>query len=113
MISLRGTGRPALLFLSAAAAVAGPAAAQVATGGPPTREEINRVPVNPAPRAPSRLTVDGEIERAPCPLADPRFADVSVTISQVTFDNLRVVAPELLRSSYESYVGRTVPIATC
>jgi len=112
MISLLGTGRSALLFLSVAAAATGPAAAQVATGGPPTREEINRVPTSPAPRGPSRLTVDGQVERAPCPLADPRFAGVTVTVSQVLFDNLRAVSPDLLRSSYESYVGKAVPIAT-
>jgi hemolysin activation/secretion protein len=112
MISALGTGRTAILFLSAAAAATGPAAAQVAAGGPPTREEINRVPVSPAPRGQSRLTVDGEVERSPCPLADPRFAGVTVTISQVVFDNLRVVSPDLLRSSYESFVGKTVPIAT-
>jgi hemolysin activation/secretion protein len=28
------------------------------------------------------------------------------------FDNLRVVSPDLLRSSYENFVGKTVPIAT-
>ena len=79
MISLLATGRSAFILLAAAVAV--PAAAQVATGGAPTREEINRAPVGPTTRAPSRLTVDGDIERAPCPLADPRFANVTVTVS--------------------------------
>jgi hemolysin activation/secretion protein len=113
MISLSGTGRSALAILSAATIASGasPAAAQVAAGGAPTREEINRTPTTATPRGPSRLTVESKIERAPCPLADPRFAGVTTTVSEVVFDNLRVVSPELLRPAYEGFVGKTVPIA--
>jgi hemolysin activation/secretion protein len=85
-----------------------PPATQVA---PPTREEIERVPIAPIAPPPSRLRVEGDIERAPCPLAEPRFADVTVTLSEVVFDNLRVVPPELLRPAYQAYLGKTVPIA--
>jgi hypothetical protein len=113
MVSLSGTGRSALAMLSAATIASGanPAAAQVATGGAPTREEINRAPTTATPRAPSRLTVESQIERAPCPLADPRFAGVTTTVTQVVFNNLRVVSPELLRPAYEGLLGKTVPIA--
>ncbi|MDB5718276.1 MAG: putative hemolysin activation/secretion protein [Sphingomonas bacterium] len=110
MISLADTGR-LTLFLGSLAGAAMPANAQVAAGGPPTREEITRAPVGPRTPPASRLTVEGGIERAPCPLADPRFADVTVTLSQVMFDNLRVVSPEILRPAYESLLGRSVPIA--
>jgi hemolysin activation/secretion protein len=87
------------------------AAAAHAQVSSPTREEIERIPTAPAPPPPSRLTVEGGIERAPCPLAEPRFADVTVTLSDVAFDNLRVVSPALLRPAYEAYIGKTVPIA--
>lgn len=87
------------------------ALAQVA-GTTPTREEITRPDVAPPPRAPSRLTVEGGIERAPCPLADEKFRDITVSVAEVQFDNLRVVSPEMLKPAYEAYVGRTVPIAT-
>jgi hemolysin activation/secretion protein len=86
-----------------------PPAAQLA---PPTREEIERVPSAPLAPPPSRLRVEGDIERAPCPLAEPRFADVTVTLSDVVFDNLRVASPDLLRPAWQAYVGKTVPIAT-
>lgn len=111
MNSLRNPGGIAFLLCSIAG-LAAPAGAQVATGGAPTREEINRAPVGADTRPPSRLTVEGGIERAPCPLDDPKFAGVTVTVSQVMFDNLKVVAPEILKSSYESYIGKTVSIAT-
>ena len=111
MNSLRNPGRIAFLLCSIAG-IAMPAGAQVAATGAPTREEINRAPVGPDTRPPSRLTVEGGIERAPCPLDDPRFAGVTVAVNQVVFDNLKVIAPDALKSSYESYIGKTVPIAT-
>lgn len=89
-----------------------PLAAQVAVGGAPTREEIERKPLAPAPQTAPRLTVQGGIERAPCPLADERFKDITVTLSDVQFDNLRAVEPATLRPAFEAYIGRTVPIAT-
>lgn len=113
MKSFGGSGR-SLLLLSALAAqplTAATASAQV-TPTAPTREEITRPPTTPAPRAPSRLTVEGGIERAPCPLADERFRDITVAVSDVRFDNLRAVSPDILKPAYEAYVGRTVPIAT-
>jgi len=107
MTSLTASGRTLLVLSISAMATA--AQAQVSA---PTREEIQRVPSAPAVGPPSRLTVEGGIERAPCPLADPRFADVSVTVNEVVFDNLRLVSPALLRPAYEAFVGKTVPIAT-
>ena len=108
-----GTGVATLLAVFAAGV--SPALAQVAPAvqapPPATREEIQRVPIGPDTRAPSRLTVDGGIERAPCPLADPRFKDVTVTITEAQFDNLRVVSPEALRPAYESFIGKPQPIA--
>ena len=59
-------------FLSLAAAlmaIPGGAHAQ-------TREEITRVPVAPVPQnLPRSITVEDGLERAPCPLAGPQFAD--------------------------------------
>ncbi|TVV70800.1 ShlB/FhaC/HecB family hemolysin secretion/activation protein [Sphingomonas solaris] len=109
----RGAGFAALA--ASLAAGASPTMAQVAAQAPvappATREEIQRAPIGPDTRAPSRLTVEGGVERAPCPLADPRFADVKVTITAAQFDNLRVVPPEALRPAYESYLGTPQPIA--
>ncbi len=100
--------------------VAGAASAQIvpvpppvppAAVSPPTREEVNRgQPATPAP-APSRLTIDGGIERAPCPLADPRFAGVTITLTQARFDGLKGADPASLKPAYEAYIGRTIPLA--
>lgn len=107
-------------------AVASPLAAQVAPPPPgtppgldqarrdaqPTREELNRVPVAPlSGRAPS-LTVDGSaVERSPCPLADPRFSTITVTLQEARFEGLGSIDPELIRPAYEGYLGRPIPIA--
>ena len=91
---------------------ASPVLAQATPAPPPTtREEIQRAPIGPDTRGPSRLTVDGGVERAPCPLADPRFADVTVTLTAAQFDNLRGVPPEALRPAYEAFLGKPQPIA--
>lgn len=113
MKSFGGSSRSFLLLgaLAAQPFSAAAAWAQVAPSAP-TREEITRPPVTPAPQAPSRLTVEGGVERAPCPLADERFRDITVAVSEVRFDNLRAVSPEMLRPAYEAYLGKTVSIAT-
>jgi hemolysin activation/secretion protein len=78
---------------------------------PPTREEIQRGANTPVAPPPSRLTVEGGIERAPCPLAEPRFASVMLEVKGAQFDNLRGLPPEALRPAYEAFIGKTVPIA--
>jgi hemolysin activation/secretion protein len=91
--------------------LASPALGQ--TAGTPTREEVQRAP--DLPRVPSnrdRITVDGDVERAPCPLADPAYRDVMVDLREVRFEGLATISPEILRSTWSGYVGQKVPIAT-
>ena len=77
------------------------------------REEIEQGrPVPIAPNAPTRVTIEGGVERAPCPLADPKYANVTVRIDSVRFDHLAEVAPERLDAAWRVYAGRTVPVAT-
>ena len=87
---------------------AGPAAAQVA---PPTREQVNRIPDQALPPSPSRLTVSGGIERAPCPLDDARFQSITVNITQAVFDQLEAVDPIELAPAVAPYLGKTSPIS--
>lgn len=77
----------------------------------PTRDELDskRLPAI-APRS-TRLTVEGDIERAPCPLADPRYNEVQVTFSDVEFTNLKGLAPSALNSSWQEFAGHSIPIA--
>jgi hemolysin activation/secretion protein len=78
---------------------------------PPTREEL-APPAAPLPTQRSRLQIDGGIERAPCPLADPAYADIRLTISKATFNNLKGVSPEELSRSYASMLGADKPVST-
>jgi hemolysin activation/secretion protein len=105
-------GASALALLSAGvvhAQAAPPPLPPGATGT--TREEVNRADLQPQAAPPSRLTVEGGIERAPCALADARFADVKVTLSDVVFDNLKGVSPADLRPAYADLIGKTLPIS--
>lgn len=96
------------LFLGAAAL---PAFAQ--TVAPPTREEIERGRIEQVDRArSSNVTVIDQVERAPCPLADPRYADIGFTVSDVQFANLAPLSAEILRPAWADYAGRTVPVST-
>ncbi len=78
-----------------------------------TREEINRQPVTPVPRsAGEAVTVDSDIERAPCPLASAEFQNITLTLRQADFANLRSISPDLLKPAYQRFIGQTIPLAT-
>lgn len=105
-----GFGRSSALALAMLMPVA--AMAQV-TPRAPTREELSPGQVaGDAARQSSRLTVVGGAERAPCPLADPRYAGVTVNFADVRFDGLRIVDPAVLEDSWREFAGHEVPIAS-
>lgn len=76
----------------------------------PTREELTREQPAPPPSR-STLNVVGEVERSPCPLANPQFNDVRVTISNVEFNGLKGATPEEMRSTWSGYAGTAQPVA--
>lgn len=101
-----------LLTAMAAGSAPLPAFAQ-AVPSAPTREELQRQQTAPPPRdVEPRVTVEGDIERAPCPLAEPRFAEVRMTMAEVRFDGLQIVTAEELRPAWAEFTGRSLPIAT-
>lgn len=102
-----------LLIVSVMLALADTAAVaqQPATSNLPTREELERVPVEPPPAEPTRITVEGGVERAPCPLAEREFADITFRLSQVEFRGLQEFDPEGLGPAWEEYRGRDVPLS--
>ncbi|MCW1428130.1 ShlB/FhaC/HecB family hemolysin secretion/activation protein [Novosphingobium sp. JCM 18896] len=103
------------LFLIAVVGTGTPLAvkAQALPSRPPTREELQREQATQPPRdTGSRVTVEGDVERAPCPLADPRFASVRMTITGAQFDGLQVISPETLRSTWAEFARQSVPVAT-
>lgn len=77
----------------------------------PTREEIDQRQQQDGPRA-SRLTIDGDIERAPCALDAPAYAGIKVTINEARFNNLQGIAAEELKAYYASLLGADRPVST-
>lgn len=77
----------------------------------PTRDQLERERTTP-PTAPSRLKVEGDIERSSCALADPAYANIRLTLSEAVFNNLGPVDPAELRPAYERYLGQELPLAT-
>jgi hemolysin activation/secretion protein len=101
----------AMVLGSLTAAFPSFALAQSTTGI--SREEIERQPIAPVtPSLGQAVSVASDIERAPCPLADPSFADVTLTLQRAEFSNLSGIPEDLLSPAYARYVGKTIPIAT-
>lgn len=103
----------ALMGSAALAALALPFAAQ-AQGTPlaPTREEIERPAPPPiAPSGERAITADDSIERAPCPLANPEFAQVRVTLRRVEFTSTGGLDAALLAPSWTDKAGQDLPIS--
>ena len=97
---------PSAVLASAALILPAAATAQIA----PTREELTRITEQPEQPRPT-LNVIGGIERSPCPLADPRYADVKVTISDVQFNGLKGATPEEMRAAWSPFAGTEQPVA--
>ena len=95
------------LLLASAAMLPGAAQAQSVA---PTREELSRITAFPAEPRPT-LNIVGGVERSPCPLADPRYADVRVTINDVVFNNLKGASPEEMRSTWSPFAGSEQTVA--
>lgn len=101
---------PTALFAQAAPPAA-PTAQDLRTTTVPTREELDRTKPTEAPKT-SRLTVDGDIERAPCALDDPAYANIKVTITTAQFNNLQGLSADELRPAYAAFLGQSRPIST-
>lgn len=98
------------MVLAASGSLVLPAPAFAQTAGIPTRDELKGITEAPAEAAP-RLNIEGGIERSPCPLADPQFKDITVTIGEVTFNNLKGVDAGELAPAWKPFVGSPQPVA--
>lgn len=105
--------RSALRIAAAAtAATCGPAAAQTPPPQlPPTREEVSRNEIERQQNRALRLDVEGGIERAPCALDSPQFANIRFTLAGVEFQGLQSVPAEELRDSYAPMLHTEQPIS--
>ncbi len=105
-----GIGQKRQAVSLAALALAGWAAPALAQTVPPTREELRVAQPRDETRG-SRLTIEGDIERGPCPLADPAYANVKANFASVDFGSQSAVPPEALRDTWAEYAGHEVPIS--
>jgi hemolysin activation/secretion protein len=98
-----------MLAVGAALALPRPAHAQ-GLPEPPSRQDL--AVGREAPRGDrSTLTVEGDVERGPCPLADPAFAETRVTFAAVEFAGLPGIPSQALESAWREFAGREQPIA--
>lgn len=77
---------------------------------PPTRNQLTP----PEQRREERsvtLTIDGDLERAPCVLDRADYADITLTLSGVEFDGLDKVPGLSLDAAYDGYLDRELPLA--
>lgn len=77
----------------------------------PTREEVERPRPPPGDQAPARLVVEGGITRSPCPLADPAYAGIEFTLSDVVFQDLKGLDPAELAPAWKPYAGTRIKLA--
>lgn len=85
-------------------ASAGSAFAQ-ANQGLPSRDELTRPLEDDRPR-PSQLQVETMIEREPCPLADPAYANIRVDIDRASFGGLKGMTLSEVETLYRPYLGQ-------
>lgn len=104
------------IALAASAAVALTASGSRAQGvfqGAPTREEVLRSEIDRQLREGSEaIDARAAFERAPCPLADPKFDGIRLTLNAVTFTGAENVEPGLLDAAWSDYRGKDLPVAT-
>ena len=91
---------------------AGTALAQTVPGAltPPTRDELIPPTQIQRQQAPT-LTIDGQLQRAPCVLDRADYADIKLTLSGVEFAGLEKVPGLSLADSYAGYLGREMPLS--
>ncbi|WP_066558997.1 ShlB/FhaC/HecB family hemolysin secretion/activation protein [Croceicoccus bisphenolivorans] len=89
------------------------AAPSVPQNALPSREEIERgVTEGALSELDNSAIATGEIERAPCPLAAPEFADITFTLQNVVFTGLEPFPAGLdLSPAWSGMTGKTMPVA--
>ncbi|WP_068076416.1 ShlB/FhaC/HecB family hemolysin secretion/activation protein [Novosphingobium lentum] len=79
--------------------------------GVPGRDELKAVTQAPVEQAP-QLSIKGGIERSPCPLGDPQYADIKVTISSVDFNGLKGASAADMEPAWKPFADKPQPIST-
>lgn len=76
----------------------------------PTRDDLRGATQGDVPTT-TRLDIAGGIERSPCPLADPEYKDITVTIGEARFNGLKGATPAELEPAWRPFAGQAQPVA--
>lgn len=109
-VALQGATGLAAVALAMGADAALAQALPGQTIAPPSRDELRGI-TGQTPKSQPRLSIKNEIERSPCPLDDPQYADIKVNLSEVTFNNLKEISPDALWGTWKPLVGSPQPIS--
>ncbi|MCB2088118.1 MAG: ShlB/FhaC/HecB family hemolysin secretion/activation protein [Sphingomonadaceae bacterium] len=86
--------------------------APMALAQAPTREEIQRDRLDQQLRQRGQaLSIEGQVERAPCPLANPDFADLRFTLREAQFSGLDSLPAGVVDDAWRGQVGQELPVA--
>lgn len=77
---------------------------------PPTRDQLTPPELREEDRGVT-LTIDGDLERAPCVLDRAEYADIKLTLNGVAFSGLNAVPGLSLDAASDGYIGRELPLA--
>lgn len=101
-------GTASALVLALVPATASAQLGQIA----PTREEVLRQEIDRQLREGSEvIDSSAAFARAPCPLADPKFAAIKLTLASVVFAGTEGVEPGLLDAAWRDYAGKEIAVA--
>lgn len=75
----------------------------------PTRDELTRPQTAEPPK--TTLNVIGDVERSPCPLADPQYANIRLDLKTVSFNNLKGASEAEMRGTWAEYAGTNQPVS--
>lgn len=100
----------ALIAVADAVFCASPVFAQAVQA--PTREEIQRDTLDDRLRQETPgVGMTDSVERAPCPLADPQFADLSFVFTGVDFIGLDGIESSLAENSFAEFLNQDLPVS--
>lgn len=113
MIGKFGASALALLGSTILAGGAIAQTAQPPVSQPPTREEIQRDQLEQRLRTEGQsVVIDGALERTPCPLAAPEFADLKFVFTRAQFSGLEAIDPAIVEPAYASLAGQELSVAS-
>ena len=108
--NFRFSARHAALAAAVSSTVLAAPMAAAQQASPPTREELTAPQAQPEQRQNVTLTVDGQMERRACALDNADYADLTVTLSNVTYTGAERAVDVALDQAHTGYLGQEIPI---